>query len=260
MPSDRPGKDDIMQSFIGWIGGKRALRSQILQQFPSDIGRYIEVFGGAGWVLFGRMPEPGQLEVFNDADGSFINVYRCIKYHCTALQQELDLLPDSRELFGDFTAQENVRGLTDIQRAARSLYVIKFSFGSDRDSFATAQKSICNLCNYLPQISKRLHGVVIEHLDFARLIHIYDRPDALFYCDPPYVGTESYYRTRFSKEDHKRLSQALHCIKGRFILSYNDCKMVRTLYADCKITTTTRKVTLPANTPKDYSEVIIRNF
>lgn len=35
-----------MNSFIGWIGGKRALRNEILQRMPADIGRYIEVFGG----------------------------------------------------------------------------------------------------------------------------------------------------------------------------------------------------------------------
>lgn len=43
-----------MNSFIGWIGGKRALREDILALFPEDVERYIEVFGGAGWVLFGK--------------------------------------------------------------------------------------------------------------------------------------------------------------------------------------------------------------
>lgn len=83
-----------MNSFIGWIGGKRALRSEILAAFPDDVGRYIEVFGGAGWVLFGKDPTR-QMEVFNDADGSLINIYRCIKYHPEAVAAELALLPDS---------------------------------------------------------------------------------------------------------------------------------------------------------------------
>lgn len=51
-----------MNSFIGWIGGKRALRNEILQRMPADIGRYIEVFGGAGWVLFGREPSSKVME------------------------------------------------------------------------------------------------------------------------------------------------------------------------------------------------------
>ena len=54
-----------MNSFIGWIGGKRALRSEILAAFPDDVGRYIEVFGGAGWVLFGKDPTR-QMEVWQD--------------------------------------------------------------------------------------------------------------------------------------------------------------------------------------------------
>lgn len=44
-----------MESFIGWVGGKRQLRKEILSHFPADgVGRYIEVFGGAGWVLFAK--------------------------------------------------------------------------------------------------------------------------------------------------------------------------------------------------------------
>ena len=108
-----------MNSFIGWIGGKRALRNEILQRMPADIGRYIEVFGGAGWVLFGREPSSKVMEVFNDYDAELVNIYRCIKYHPDALQHELDMLPDAREVFFDCLAQEQVRGLTDIQRAAR---------------------------------------------------------------------------------------------------------------------------------------------
>ena len=41
-----------MNSPIGWIGGKRALRQEIIALFPQDgVGRYIEVFFGAGWVF-----------------------------------------------------------------------------------------------------------------------------------------------------------------------------------------------------------------
>ena len=39
-----------------------------IERFPEEgFDRYIEVFGGAGWVLFGK--EVGkELEVFNDAE------------------------------------------------------------------------------------------------------------------------------------------------------------------------------------------------
>lgn len=43
-----------MKSFIGWIGGKSHLKNQIIPLIPDDCNRYIEVCGGAGWVLFGK--------------------------------------------------------------------------------------------------------------------------------------------------------------------------------------------------------------
>lgn len=43
-----------MKSFIGWIGGKSRLKNQIISLIPTDCSRYIEVCGGAGWVLFGK--------------------------------------------------------------------------------------------------------------------------------------------------------------------------------------------------------------
>ncbi len=247
-----------MQSFMGWIGGKRALRKTILEQFPQDITRYIEVFGGAGWVLFGK--DPGRhLEVFNDADGSLINVYRCIKYHPEALAAELQGLPQSREIFFDCQEQTDRRGYTDIQRAARTLYLIKMSFGSDRRTFATAQRIASNISSPFSDIQERLRKVVIEHLDFEQLIHTYDRPGAFFYCDPPYMGTERYYQHPFSHEDHARLARVIRGIKGRFLLSYNDCAEVRDLYQGYVIEPVTRTNTL-STSREDYAEVLIRNY
>ena len=250
-----------MESFIGWIGGKRALRRAILERFPDDeVGRYIEVFGGAGWVLFGREPSSKVMEVFNDYDAELVNIYRCIKYHPDALQHELDMLPDAREVFFDCLAQEQVRGLTDIQRAARSLYLIKASFGTDRHTFATAPKGVCNISASFPAVQERLRRVIIENLDFEHLIKTYDRENALFYCDPPYFETEKYYRARFQESDHKRLADVLHSIKGRFLLSYNDCPQVRELYADCIIEPVSRRNTLSAQSVDGYKEVLVRNY
>lgn len=43
-----------MKSFIPWIDGKSLLAKKITEQFPDNIDRYIEVFGGGGSVLFCR--------------------------------------------------------------------------------------------------------------------------------------------------------------------------------------------------------------
>lgn len=252
-----------MNSYIGWIGGKRLLRKEVLARFPkAGVARYIEVFGGAGWVLFGKEKVPNQMEVFNDLDGELINLYRCIKYHCEAVQEELDWLLDSREVFFDFIEQRTMRGLTDIQRAARFLYCIKFSFGADQRTFATAPKDIEHTRKYLSEVKERLKGVVIEQRDFEPLIKTYDREGALFYLDPPYVGTEGYYNVPFTAEDHQRLAGILQKIKGRFILSYNDCPMIRDLYSWCNVEGIIRNTTLAGNSDNKvpFAEVIAKNF
>lgn len=252
-----------MNSFIGWIGGKRALRKDIIARFPSTPpARYIEVFGGAGWVLFGKERVSGQLEVFNDINGDLINLYRCIKFHCAELQRELEWFLSSREVFENFRDQLGMRGLTDIQRAARFFYLIKISFGSDHRTFATSSKSTANATLYLTEVQERLRGVTIENRDFAALIKTYDRTDALFYADPPYVDAENSYTDRFPGEDHERLRSILGAVKGHFILSYNDVVSIRELYRDYNIDTVERRQTLSSvgQNKSIYHELIIRNF
>lgn len=223
-----------MNSFIGWIGGKKLLRKEITKRFPESFNRYIEVFGGAGWVLFHK-EKHADLEVYNDENGDLVNLYRCIKHHCGELQRELSYMLNSRELFEDFKAQCYTRGMTDIQKAARFFMLIKSSYGADGRTFGCVKRDVSATIQYLEAIQKRLMRVVIENKSYENLIKVYDRPDALFYLDPPYYGTEKYYSAQFTLEDHLKLRDILGQIEGKFILSYNDCDFVRDLYKDFTI-------------------------
>lgn len=246
-----------MNSFISWIGGKKLLRKKILEQFPENYGRYIEVFGGAAWVLFGK--EEKGMEVYNDINSNLINLYRCVKHHPEALQKELNGVLMSRELF--FDAIQEVKGLTDIQRAARFFISIKESYGTTLDSFGVRPKDMRKAVDFLQIASERLNKVVIEHLDFEHLIKTYDREDALFYLDPPYYSTEKYYPDRFMTEDHIRLRNCLDNIKGKFILSYNNCEEVKELYSGYQVLETDRAHNLCTKSKTvRYKELIIKNY
>lgn len=250
-----------MNSFIGWIGGKKALRNIIIEKFPKEFSSYIEVFGGAGWILFAKEKRSSQVEVFNDLNSNLINLYRCIKYHSDELKKELSYLLTSREIFYDFKEQVDIRGLTDIQRAARYFYLIKISFGNGTKTFATSKKSIDNTLEYFDNIKERLSGVIIENKDFKNLIEVYDKPKSLFYLDPPYHGTEKYYDSLFSEDDHIRLKNILDKIEGKFILSYNDDEFIRELYSNFRIEEVERNNTLSSKSNSErYKELIIRNY
>ena len=249
-----------MNSPITRIGGKKLLRKHICERFPADgtFDRYIEVFGGAGWVLFYK-DRHAPLEVYNDADGQLVNLMRCIKYHAEELQRELDGYCNAREFFEDAAAQLNMRGLTDIQRAARYFLRMKISFGADGKTYGCNRKNLENAINYLSDVQKRLmkSSVVIEHKDFENLIKVYDRPAALFYCDPPYHSTEKYYDVPFAESDHIRLRDTLANIRGKFLLSYNDDDFVRELYKDFKIEAVERGNNLAGG---KFKELIITNY
>lgn len=245
-----------MNSFIPWIGGKKLLRKQIISMFPVDVPeRYIEVFGGAGWVLFGKDVNSKQLEVFNDINSQLINLYRCIKYHDEELRKELDFLLISREQFNDFKEQINVNGLTDIQRAARYYYLIRASYGADHETFGCNKKNIS--ADMFNNVRKRLERVIIENKNYDNLIKVYDREKALFYCDPPYHKTEHYYENPFTEEDHTHLRDCLAGIKGKFILSYNDDEFIRNLYTGFNIHPVERANSLTKGT---FKELIITNY
>lgn len=251
-----------MNSFIGWIGGKKLLRNEIVNRFPEKTERYIEVFGGAGWVLFHK-DRHAKMEVYNDYNGDLVNLYRCIKYHCNELQRELSFMLNSRELFNDFKAQYDTRGMTDIQRAARFFMLIKTSYGSDTRSYGCVKKDISVMVEYLSKIQERLSKVIVENRDFEALIKVYDKPNALFYLDPPYYGTEKYYQAQFLSDDHIRLFKVLNHLEGKFILSYNDCEYIRELYKDFKIEEVKRNNNLVGRyleKEHSYKELVIRNY
>ena len=225
-----PGKDG-MNSFMSWVGGKKALREVILDRFPAEYKRYVEVFGGGGWVLFYK-PPGSDFEVFNDYNRNLVNLYRCVREHPMQLKDELYFTLNSR---CDFEYMKEVlhtqADLPDIRRAAYFYQVLRESYAASMDSFAAQPHSMWK--NFQPIINAcaRLQSVVIENRDFERVIKQYDRPESFFYCDPPYYATEDYYKdVGFGTADHERLADCLAGIQGKFLLSYNDCLEIRSLY------------------------------
>ncbi len=244
-----------MKSFIAWVGGKTLLAKKIIEEFPQDVERYVEVFGGGGSVLFAK-DKHASLEIYNDANGELVNLFRCMKYHRIELEREIDGCINSREVFQDIKVRlENGTGFTDIQRAGMFFVKTKISFGADGRTFGCNKRNLST--DRFKEISERLKNVVVENKDFENLIKVYDRPNALFYCDPPYHSTEKYYDVKFTEEDHLRLKNALEGIKGKFVLSYNDDEFIRELYKDYTIINVSRQNNLSSGS---YSELILKNF
>jgi len=219
---------------MSWIGGKKALREVIVTRFPLYYERYIEVFGGGGWVLFHKNPG-NDFEVYNDFNSLLTNLYLCVRDHPQELIEALRFVLNSREEF-DRVKEALACGspASDVQRAAWFYQLIRYSYASGLTSYGSQPHDIWSDFPLIEQAHRRLARVVIENKDCVKLIKQYDRPISFFYCDPPYFTTERYYKNvgedGFRKKDHIRLRNALMHIDGKFLLSYNDCDFVRELY------------------------------
>ena len=223
-----------MNSFMSWVGGKKALREEIVRRFPLYYERYIEVFGGGGWVLFHK--QPGRdFEVYNDFNSLLANLYRCVRDRHEELIDALRYVLNSREdfeLLRDALARDSPA--TPVQKASWFYQIIRYSYASGLTSYGSQPHDIRSDFPLIEQAHRRLKDVVVENKDFEKLIRQYDRPVSFFYCDPPYHATEGYYQNigedAFTEKDHIRLRDTLLSMEGRFLLSYNDDAFVRELY------------------------------
>ena len=287
----------IQNSFISWVGGKKALRHEIYRLFPREYGRYIEVFGGGGWVLFGKPQNDCVMEVYNDFNNNLSNLFLCTRDKPISLIKELGFLPlNSRNEFfilkqllarnefqPDYLAEEmallerelpppdaaELKALLeeraeamDVRRAAAFYRLIRYSYGSGCTSYGARPVDIRKTFQSIWEASRRLANTVVENKDFEALIRQYDRDDAFFYCDPPYFETEGHYEVVFRKEDHTRLCNTLKAAKGKWMVSYNDCPFIRELYEGCYIHAVSRINNLAQRYEEgaSYPEVIITSY
>lgn len=225
-----------------WLGGKRNLAGRIiarLQEVPHTT--YVEPFVGMGGIFL-RRPFRARAEVINDASRDVANLFRILQRHFVPLMDMLLWQVTSRTEFERLRAARPAT-LTDLERAARFLYLQRTAFGGKvrGQNFGVSPASparfdVTRLAALLEAVHERLSGVVIECLPWRELLARYDRPETLFYLDPPYWGCEDDYGVAmFGRDEFGALAEALAGLKGRWLLSLNDVPEVRRIFAAFEI-------------------------
>lgn len=221
-----------------YIGGKRRLAKRICMQIAGiEHGLYAEPFVGMGGIFF-RRSQAAKREAINDINGEVTNLFRILQRHYPQFMETLRFQITSRREFERLKASDPAT-LTDLERAGRFLYLQRLAFGGKVtgqnfgvDASTPARFNMTKLAPMLEDVHERLAGVVIENLPWAEFITRYDRPDALFYLDPPYWNNESDYgQGVFGKRDFTAMAKQLAGLKGRFVLSINDVPEIRSIFA-----------------------------
>ena len=249
-----------------YIGGKKQLAhrlASIIEQIPHTL--YAEPFIGMGGVFFRRQLIP-RCEVINDISGDVITLFRILQRHYPQFMETLKFQITSRREF-ELLSLSDPTTLTDLERAARFLYLQRLAFGgkvSGRNfgviTTGSARFNLNRLAPLLEEVHERLSGVIIENLNWRDFIERYDRPETLFYLDPPYYGCEKDYGANvFSRDQFAEIAAKLSTIKGRFLVSLNDTPEVREIFSAFNIMSVGLTYTLHGGAGTNVGEVIITN-
>lgn len=251
-----------------YIGGKNRLAAKIVKLIESVPHRtYAEGFVGMGGIFFRRTRVPA-VEVINDYSRDVSNLFRILQRHYPQFIDTLKYQLSSRTDFNRLM-DTNPETLTDLERAARFLYLQRTAFGGkvSGKNFGvspgrTARFDLSRLEPMLEDVYQRLSGVTIEALDYKEFLRRYDTPETLFYLDPPYYGCEKDYgKALFTRAEFPQMAEALKGIKGRFILSLNDRPEVRDIFKGFRLTAvdTTYSIAGRGNAKK-AGELLISNL
>jgi len=251
-----------MRGPLSYIGGKNRLAKRLIAIFPKH-KTYVEPFAGGAQVFFRK--EPSDVEVLNDLDGEIVNFYRVCQQHHEELLRYFRFMVVSRTWF-ELLKKIDSTTLTDIQRAARYLYLLRNSFASlvrnpvyHRNVVQPPSFNLTGLPELIENAHKRLERVQLECAPYEEVLRRFDRPTTLFYCDPPYFARKL-YRHNLEGSDFVTLAERLGELKGKFVLSLNDVPDVRKLFRDFYIQGVELHYTSQKAAGQRYKEVIITNF
>lgn len=225
-----------------WLGGKRNLANRIIARLQvQPHATYVEPFVGMGGIFL-RRPFRAKAEVINDASRDVANLFRILQRHFVPMMDMLRWQVTSRTEFERLRAAAPDT-LTDLERAARFLYLQRTAFGGKirGQNFGVSLASparfdVTRLATTLEAVHERLAGVVVECLPWRELLIRYDRPETLFYLDPPYWGCEDDYGLgMFGRQEFEGLAEALAGLRGAWLLSLNDVPDVRRIFGSFAI-------------------------
>jgi len=249
-----------------YIGGKRLLSRKIvpmIEAIPHAL--YAEPFIGMGGVFFTRREIP-KAEIINDRSGDVVNLFRILQRHYPQFMETFKFQVTSRREF-ERLRKIDPATLTDLERAARFLYLQRTGFGGkvegrtfgiDRER--GSRLNLLKLAPLLEDIHERLADVIIENLDWLMFIEKYDRAGTLFYLDPPYWGVEGYYgKGMFDRAQFIFMARALARLKGSFIMSINNVPEIKELFSAFTIIEAQVRYSCSGNNNHIGKDLIITN-
>lgn len=239
----------MVDTLFQYPGGKSGQFNRILAIMPHH-ECFVEGFGGSGVVTLNK--RKATVDVYNDLDSEIVHFFIVYREVPDRLVDWLEKVPYSYETYEDFVdafygpageepdgslpgraITNNLAGPDDISRndvkRAGVFFTLRYmQFGAKyqgrsgfgRSKVQNGAETFTNAKQRLREFAGCWDEVTIENVSYEKLIDSYDGDDTVFYFDPPYIGTEDYYRE--SDFDHQKFVNHLGNIDGYWIVSYDE--------------------------------------
>lgn len=233
---------------FNYFGGKFTWTDYLYQHFPTSFTHLVDVFAGSLCVSLNYRGKV--IRTANEINSEITNFFEVLRDHEEELLRLLRLTPCS-DL--EYRRCWETSEISDIERARRFYVRVRQSFfglGAARENkgFHMAKQKVnaqggetvsrwSNGVEKLHHVAQEIRrNFQITNDDCLTAIDRLDFPGAFFYCDPPYPqecrNSENDYAFEFSDEQHRELSERLHRIEGKAMVSGYDCPLMRELYGD----------------------------
>ncbi|MBN8858473.1 MAG: DNA adenine methylase [Sphingobacteriales bacterium] len=225
------------RSPLRYPGGKTRGVDFITQFFPENLDKLLSPFFGGGSIEL-SVAAQGTLVYGYDIFSPLVEFWQCLLTQPNELADEVEKhYPLPRDRFYKLQAAQT-KFKTKLERAAVYYVLNRSSFSGATLSGGMSPEhprftltSIERLRNYLNP------NIKIQKGDFKT--SLVKHPYTFAYLDPPYVIKSALYGKKGSAHkdfDHEQLANILKK-REHWILSYNDCKEIRSLYEGFHILT-----------------------
>lgn len=240
------GNKDKLIAF-NYFGGKFTFLEYLYEYFPSDFSHLVDLFAGSMVVSLNYKGKV--IKTANEINADITNFFEVLRNNEADLIRLLLLTPCSEQEYKNCWESSDDK----IEQARRFYVRVRQSFfglGAQRENKGWHMAKQHVNCQGGETVSRwnnaitKLHDVAsvirtnfqIVNLDYSDCIKKIDFPGVFFYVDPPYPlecrASSNDYKFEFSTDDHRKLSEHLHSIEGKAMISSYDCPLMRELYSD----------------------------
>lgn len=271
---------------LRYPGGKSKVVKKVLSPlFPEFSGSFFEPFIGGGSVaLWVAQMYPEKKIYINDVNEKLTNFWKVLKKSSFYLMIKLH---DIRDAYDPFNIEEGKQLLIEMQEKlydknekevirAVAYYVLnKISFSGLTEHGSISKLAYEKTFNHgnidrLTEISSHMENFDISTMDFVRFM-IRPQANDFTFLDPPYlIDSSNLYGKNGELHEgfnHEAFLESVNSLKGKWMITYNDCEWIRESYKDYKIIDQEYRYSMAFDTDdngnkktKMKNELIITNY